>query len=49
MPKFFNGAEKRPFTYGAITEHRENSNSTKWIIGTIVLIVVSLIAYFIFK
>ena len=38
MPKFFKREEKRPFTYGAIVEHRGNSNSTKWIIEVIVLI-----------
>jgi len=49
MLRFFKREEKRPFTYGAIVEHRQNSKSTKWIVGAIVLIIVSLIAYFIFK
>ena len=34
----FQARKKRPFTYGAIVEHRGNSNSTKWIIEVIVLI-----------
>lgn len=48
MQKFFKREEKRPFTYPSIEERRTSNNYLSWIIGIILLIVVGIVAIFIF-
>lgn len=41
MPRFFKGTEKQSFSYPTIVEVRKGSSYTGWIIGIIVVILVT--------
>lgn len=48
VQRFFKRTENRPFTYPSIEERRTNPNYLVWIVGIVLLMVVGIVAFFIF-